>query len=166
MTEISVKEVIFLPDAAHHPVDWRAFIFAAVLTPFVFALSGALGLLFGALFTSVAAVLSIPAYLLFGLPTFYYVITRYGRPTGWSGAFWMAIAGLMANAGSLPLAYYFQLIQGSPISQAQEDALIYAGLGLLCAPIMAVIFGLIFGAWARKVPNDKSKPPKETRHDA
>ena len=76
MTEGS--EIIHLdwPCTRRVPVDIRAFTIAAVLTPFVFGLSGMIAMFYGVFFTLGAAIMGFPAYLMFGLTGAYIALSR------------------------------------------------------------------------------------------
>lgn len=158
MTEITEKTLINWPDARRRTIDLRAFIFAASLTPFVFAITGVIGLIYGVVVTAAAAIMGFPAYLMFGLPGAYLALTRIsdGSKGGDFGA--LFIMGILANAGSFVLAYFYQLSEGGRYADPVEDALLYAGLGLIAGPIQALIFGMMYRSWARPDACSTSNP--------
>ncbi|MEM9063176.1 MAG: hypothetical protein AAGD13_22170 [Pseudomonadota bacterium] len=143
MTEITDIRAI-APHGTRPAVDWFAFIFAALTTPVVFGVSGILGLVYGILVTGVAAVLSLPAYVAFGLPAFFLSITRFRSRAGRPDLMVITIFGFLANGLSLPMAYAYSLYDGASEARAIDSALTYAGLGMVAAPVMALIFGLIY----------------------
>ncbi len=160
------NEIVYLswPSAKRMPVDARALIIAAVLTPFVFGFSGVIVMLYGAFFTLGAAIVGFPAYLLFGLPGAFIALSRVsdGSRSGDYGA--LFLIGLLANAGSFVMAYLYQLNFGSAYANAVEDAQIYAGLGLLAGTAQALIFGWIYRSWARE-PQRNINIRKQTKGD-
>ena len=162
MTEINERNALSWPPATRMPVDAKAFTIAATLTPFVFGVSGVIIMGYGIFFTLGAAIIGFPAYLLFGLPSAYIALGRLsdGSRSGDYGT--LLIVGILANAGSFVLAYLFQLNEGSPYADPIEDALIYAGLGLIAGPVQALIFGWLYRLWARE-PERNTKIPKQTK---
>lgn len=150
MTEIYVIPYKRWPLDRYCDVDVGRFVLATVATPVLFAISGVGIAGVGFLFTVVAAVLSIPAYLLLGLPVFHYVIRHHQDRSGKVDRVAMALAGFVVNAGSLPLAYAYLLLEGHDTGRAAETALWYAGLGMLAAPIMALIFAEVYRGSSRR----------------
>lgn len=161
MTEISEKYLITWPAARRRNIDVGAFVFAAVLTPFAFAITGVIGLFYGVFITAGAAIMGFPAYLLFGLPGAYLALTRLsdGSKGGDFGA--LFIIGILANAGSFALAYAYLLYEGGRFVAPVDDALLYAGLGLIAGPIQALIFGMMYRNWESR--NAKPHPSQKQR---
>lgn len=151
-----------VPSAQRYPVSWRSFTIAATATPFVFAVAGVLGAGVGVFFTLGAAILGFPAYLLLGLPAAYFAIARFRNRKGRADVIAITLTGFVANAGSLPLAYLGLVLSGESDGQAADLALTYAGLGMVAAPVMALIFGVIYRMLIA-VEARKSNDEKEIR---
>lgn len=160
MTEMIVDTDMVWPTERHRDLNIRRFVLATFATPVLFAISGLLILGGGVLFTIVAAILSLPAYVLLGLPAFRYVIRHHRNRFGQVDRTAMALAGFAVNAGSLPLAYAYQLADGQSAGEAANLALWYAGLGMLAAPVMALIFAEVYrGPQKRTAGPDANTPP-------
>lgn len=161
MTEMHEIDVIAWPAAQRRMLDLRAFLFATVVTPFVFAISGVIALGYGVVVTAGAAIFGFPAYLLFGVTGAYLALTRLsdGSKGGDLGA--LFITGILANAGSFALAYGYQLSEGGRYGDPVGDALTYAGLGLIAGPIQALIFGFLYRSWERDRPMHHTHPNQQ-----
>lgn len=145
MTEITAPNGSVFSERTHPQIDAGAFAWAALVTPFAFAASGVIALGVGVMFTLVAAVLSVPAYTLLGLPAFRFAILRFRTASGRVDLLALMLAGFVANIGSVPLAYVILLFEDTAPADAAELALNYALLGMAAAPFMALIFGWIYG---------------------
>ena len=143
MTEITDRYDTPQQEAAPR-IDWGAFVAAAVVAPMWFAATGVLAFGYGLAFTLVAAVMSLPAYVLFGLPAFYLAIRSFRTQDGRPDIQAIVLSGFIANALSFPLAYFYGLYSGWAEAQAHGKALWYAGLGMLAAPMIALQFGLSY----------------------
>ena len=159
MTEMTGYINAMLPSAQRYRVSWGSFAIAAATTPFVFAVAGVPVAGVGAFYTVGAAVLGFPAHLLLGLPAAYVAITRFRDRKGKVDLLAITLIGFVANAGSLPLAYLGLSQSGESMRQVADLALLYAGLGMIAAPVMALIFGVIYcmliTAEARKSNDEK-----------
>ena len=122
----------------------RAFIWASVLTPFLFAISGVILIGYGLLVTFVAAVLGFPAYLAFGIPGAYWALTRWS--SGGRGEDYLALLyiGVLGNLGSFVGAFLYTLIFEGSSADPVESGIWYAGLGLIFGPIQALIFCAVY----------------------
>ena len=79
-------------------VDRKAFVIAAVLTPFLFALSGVILLGYGFFVTASAAVLGLPALVLLGYPIAWLVISRLPGSDGKAPLGGLCLGSLVALA--------------------------------------------------------------------
>ena len=144
MTERSEIIDRMLPARTRRVIIWRAFIWAAVATPVILAISGAIFLGYGVIVTLFAAILGFPAYVAFGIPAAFLALSRLSD--GSRGADYLAlfVVGIFANIGSFAGAYLYSLITEGPGTRPTDDAIWYAALGLVFGPIQALIFGAVY----------------------
>lgn len=150
MTVDRVLTRLFGPAQAH--VAPGAFLLALLLTPVAFAASGIVFMLVGAMFTTVAAVLGLPAYATAGTLALYVVVTRHVDADGLPGFRASAVAGLIANIASGPIAFAVLTVASETPGQVLHLAKQYALLGFAAAPIQTIIFVALYRTFATARP--------------
>lgn len=124
-------------------VPFGPFLLALALTPVALGLAG--GILIIPFF---AAILGLPAQLLLGGPMAWIVSARYANATGHVALDALAAGGFFANILAFPAGLTVLLLTGEHIAQALDTMLFYCGLGVIFAPLEAVIFGMLLRIFA------------------
>ncbi|MEM9493047.1 MAG: hypothetical protein AAGC55_28110 [Myxococcota bacterium] len=129
-------------------VDVLAFVIAAVLAPLSLAAFGVFGLHVGLMLLGISALLSLPGYIVAGLPAAWLAIRRGSGIDGKSPEYGrIAYYSLGAVTALIPLGVlYGVVVNGNEPGEALKGAIGYALAGLLFGPIEA----LLFAYWYRK----------------
>ncbi|MEM6942610.1 MAG: hypothetical protein AAF416_19210 [Pseudomonadota bacterium] len=126
------------------PVDLRAFVAAFLATPILIAVLGAVLII-----PAFAVLWGLPAYVLAGLPACWIVVARchrFGRPLG----LWPFVqASLIANLFT-PLCVALNPIAFGGVYYLHPGLLWGTAFGLVFAPLMGVVFALLYRHWLRR----------------
>ncbi|MEM9147713.1 MAG: hypothetical protein AAGC57_16130 [Pseudomonadota bacterium] len=98
---------------------------------------------------AIGTVFALPPYALIGVPLLWWTL----RPIDQGGVkaiVWRsALTALFANLGTLPLTLVWMLLIGQPLRTAAENAFSYMAMGLLFAPVLGALIGLLYRLSAR-----------------
>ena len=91
-----------------------------------------------------AGILSVPAYLLLGVPAFWMIIKRFPEAVERREVVPFVVAGLIANLGTYPLYFAGFPMFGGPVAGAERLALLCFGFGIVFAPLYGLAFGALY----------------------
>ncbi len=92
----------------------------------------------------VAWSLSVPAYLILGVPAFWTIIKRFPEAVERREVLPFGVAGLIANLGTYPLYFAGFTMFGSTVASAEWLALLCFEIGIVFAPLYGLAFGALY----------------------
>lgn len=128
----------FLPRTG--PVDpWR-FLVAAAATPLLIGVGGIFLVV-----PTFAVIWGIWAYLILGLPCFWFAIRTFPGAVAQRDVAPFVVAGFIANLGTFPLYLLIRSLEGGfRARDADEHALFVALFGTIFAPLHGLVFGWLY----------------------
>lgn len=130
-------------------LDLPVFMLAVILTPILYGLSGAILLGYGVFFTAGAAIMGLPAYLLGGIPAAALAISRLPERSGRASIGSIVGTGLCAHF--VTTAIFAAILLIGPVESPGLVKFLpdYLFLGIIAAPLEALVFALIYRRFAR-----------------
>lgn len=90
------------------------------------------------------SMLSVPAYLILGVPAFWIIIKRFPETVERREVVPFVVAGLIANLGTYPLYFAGYPMFGGAVAVAEWLALLCFGFGIVLAPLYGLAFGALY----------------------